>query len=62
VSTPLDAIAKSRTITDLDKRYAKDNEKFFKDFSNVILKLFELGVPFAETTDQARMTFKPTHQ
>jgi hypothetical protein len=26
--------------------YAKDNEKFFEDFSKVIAKLFELGVPF----------------
>lgn len=43
------------------QKYADDNDLFFKDFSNVVLKLFELGVPFAETTDQARMTFKPTN-
>jgi len=43
------------------EKYAKDEEAFFKDFSNVVLKLFELGVPFAETTEQSRMTFKPTH-
>jgi cytochrome c peroxidase len=43
------------------EKYAKDEELFFKDFSAVLLKLFELGVPFAETTGQSRMTFKPTH-
>ena len=42
-------------------KYAADEPLFFKDFSAVVLKLFELGVPFAETTDQARMTFKPTN-
>jgi len=41
-------------------KYAADEALFLKDFSNVLLKLFELGVPFAETTNQARMTFKPT--
>lgn len=39
--------------------YAKDNELFFKDFSAVIVKLFELGVPFAETSGAAPMVFKP---
>ncbi|CAN8098890.1 unnamed protein product [Discula destructiva] len=28
--------------------YAKDGDKFFQDFRNVLVKLFELGVPFAE--------------
>ncbi|KAI3532252.1 peroxidase [Colletotrichum abscissum] len=41
--------------------YAKDNEAFFKDFSNVIVKLFELGVPFAQGAEE-RWTFKPTWQ
>ncbi|KAI6786027.1 uncharacterized protein J7T54_006366 [Emericellopsis cladophorae] len=40
------------------EKYAKDNEAFFKDFSNVVLKLFELGVPFAESSE--RWTMKPT--
>ena len=39
-------------------KYAKDEELFFKDFSAVITKLFELGVPFAEGSD--KMTFKTT--
>lgn len=43
------------------KKYAADEGLFFKDFSNVVLRLFELGVPFEQNTDQARMTFKPTH-
>ena len=29
--------------------YAKDSDKFFEDFSKVIAKLFELGVPFKGT-------------
>ena len=42
------------------EKYAKDNDLFFKDFSAVVVKLFELGVPFAETTEQAPMVFKTT--
>jgi len=41
------------------EKYAKDNELFFKDFAAVITKLFELGVPFAETSE--KMIFKPTN-
>lgn len=37
------------------ERYAKDNDAFFKDFAAVVLKLFELGVPFPENAE--RMTF-----
>lgn len=40
--------------------YAKDNKAFFKDFSAVILRLFELGVPFAEGSENQRWTFKAT--
>lgn len=39
------------------ERYARDNDAFFKDFAAVINKLFELGVPFPEGTEQ--MTFQP---
>ncbi|CZS94375.1 probable ascorbate peroxidase [Rhynchosporium agropyri] len=39
--------------------YAKDNDRFFKDFSAVCVKLFELGVPFAENAE--KYTFKPTN-
>lgn len=31
--------------------YAKDQDQFFKDFSAVVNKLFELGVPFKEGTE-----------
>lgn len=40
------------------EKYAKDNDLFFKDFAAVITKLFELGVPFAEGTENQRWTFK----
>jgi cytochrome c peroxidase len=34
--------------------YAKDSQAFFKDFSDVCVKLFELGVPFKEGTERLR--------
>ncbi|POS87454.1 mitochondrial putative cytochrome c peroxidase [Erysiphe pulchra] len=39
-------------------KYARDNDLFFQDFSKVLVKLFELGVPFPENTEH--YTFKPT--
>ncbi|KAK7418218.1 heme peroxidase [Neonectria magnoliae] len=42
------------------EKYAKDNDAFFKDFSSAVLRLFELGVPFAQGTENTRWTFKPT--
>lgn len=42
------------------EKYAKDNQAFFNDFSNVVLKLFELGVPF-ESKPEDRIRFKSTH-
>lgn len=41
------------------EKYAADNDVFFKDFAAVITKLFELGVPFAESTE--KMVFKPVN-
>jgi len=38
--------------------YARDSDAFFKDFSSVVVKLFELGVPFT-TTEDSRFQFKP---
>jgi len=38
------------------EKYANDNDLFFKDFSAVIVKLFELGVPFKQDTET--YTFK----
>ncbi|TVY36172.1 Cytochrome c peroxidase, mitochondrial [Lachnellula subtilissima] len=40
------------------EKYANDSDLFFHDFSNVLLKLFELGVPFEKSTE--RWTFTPT--
>lgn len=40
------------------EKYAKSTDKFFEDFSNVIVRLFELGVPF--TDSQPRWNMKPT--
>ena len=39
------------------ERYAKDNEVFFKEFKDVVVKLFELGVPFTSKEDE-RMVLK----
>ncbi|KAH7133522.1 heme peroxidase [Dactylonectria macrodidyma] len=43
------------------EKYAKDNDAFFKDFSSVVLRLFELGVPFAAGTENNRWTFKSSN-
>jgi cytochrome c peroxidase len=53
------ALIKDKKFRPWVEKYAKDNDAFFKDFSNVLCKLFELGVPFA-TGEDARMTFKPS--
>lgn len=38
------------------QKYADSNEKFFEDFSNVVMKLFELGVPFkSEEGDRLKL-------
>lgn len=50
------AIIKDKAMRPWVEKYAKDNDLFFKDFSNVVLKLFELGVPFKT---EERWTFKP---
>lgn len=42
------------------ERYAKSNDEFFKDFSAVIVTLFELGVPFAAGSESQRWNLKPT--
>ncbi|KOS21196.1 Cytochrome c peroxidase [Escovopsis weberi] len=54
------SLVQDRAFRPWVEKYAKDEALFFTDFSAVIVKLFELGVPFAEGT--ARWTFKPTHQ
>ncbi|KAH0836172.1 hypothetical protein AYO21_08625 [Fonsecaea monophora] len=41
------------------EKYAKDQDLFFKDFSDVLCKMFELGVPF-KSKPEDRFHFKPT--
>ena len=52
------ALTKDKKFMEWVDKYAADNELFFKDFSAVVLKLFELGVPFPEGSEKQRMTFK----
>ena len=42
------------------ERYAKDSQVFFKEFSDVLVKLFELGVPF-QSEPEDRISFKSTY-
>lgn len=51
------ALIKDKTFLSTVKLYANDNSAFFKDFSDVLCKLFELGVPFA-SGEEARIQFK----
>ncbi|KAI0013486.1 mitochondrial putative cytochrome c peroxidase [Xylariaceae sp. FL0662B] len=52
------ALIQDKALKPWVEKYAKDNDAFFKDFSNALLKLFELGVPFKEGTE--RWVFKRT--
>lgn len=52
-------LIKDKSFKSYVEKYAKDNEAFFADFQKVLVKLFELGVPFT-TGEDARMTFKPS--
>lgn len=42
------------------EKYAKDSQAFFKDFSSVVCKLFELGVPFKSQVED-RLALKTVH-
>ncbi|KAI9809800.1 MAG: heme peroxidase [Sarcosagium campestre] len=53
------ALIKDKAFRQHVERYAKDNDVFFTEFKDVIVKLFELGVPFQSKEDD-RMIFKPT--
>ncbi len=44
------AFVQDKKFKEWVQKYAKDNDLFFKDFSAVMVKLFELGVPFSEDT------------
>jgi cytochrome c peroxidase len=50
-------LVKDKSFRKYTEQYAKDNDAFFKDFSDAVVTLFELGVPFQQPEDQ-RYTFK----
>jgi cytochrome c peroxidase len=51
------ALVKDKRFRPFVEQYARDNDAFFRDFSNVVMKLFELGVPFT-TSEEQRFRFK----
>ncbi|KAI9783983.1 MAG: heme peroxidase [Geoglossum umbratile] len=53
------ALVKDKSFRQHVERYAKDNDVWFNEFRDVLVKLFELGVPFATKEDE-RWTFTPT--
>ncbi|KAI0164888.1 cytochrome c peroxidase [Xylariaceae sp. FL1272] len=53
------ALIEDKAMKPWVEKYAKDNDLFFKDFSAVIVKLFELGVPFKAETEP--MVFKTSN-
>ncbi|KAL8952421.1 MAG: hypothetical protein Q9222_001656 [Ikaeria aurantiellina] len=53
------ALIKDKEFKKHVERYAKDDQAFFTEFADVIVKLLELGVPF-QTKPEDRMAFKPT--
>jgi len=50
------ALIKDKELRRHVEVYARDSERFMKDFSSVIMRLFELGVPFQG--GEERMAFK----
>lgn len=53
------SLIKDRSFKPTVEKYAQDQDAFFADFSKVITKLLELGVPF-QTGEDARITFART--
>ncbi|KAF2159772.1 hypothetical protein M409DRAFT_60544 [Zasmidium cellare ATCC 36951] len=51
------ALVKDSVFMPWVKTYADDCDKFFEDFSKVVVKLFELGVPF-QSSEKERIVFK----
>ncbi len=51
------ALVKDANFKKHVERYAKDHEVFFAEFSDVMVKLLELGVPF-QSKEEDRMTLK----
>lgn len=50
------ALVQDKKFKQWVEKYAADNDLWFRDFSNAIVKLFELGVPFPENRE--RWVFK----
>ncbi|KAL8999268.1 MAG: hypothetical protein Q9169_001813 [Polycauliona sp. 2 TL-2023] len=53
------ALIKDKEFKKHVERYAKDNNAFFAEFRDVLVKLLELGVPF-QSKPEDRMELKPT--
>lgn len=53
------ALVKDNEFKKHVERYAKDDQVFFSEFRDVMVKLLELGVPFA-SKEGDRMTFQPS--
>lgn len=51
------ALVKDKAFRKHMERYAEDDGVFYKEFSDVLVKLFELGVPF-RSKEEERMTLK----
>jgi cytochrome c peroxidase len=54
------ALIQDKKFKEWVQKYAADNDLFFRDFANVIVKLFELGVPF-QPENKERWVFKPVN-
>ena len=52
------SLIKDKSFRPWVEKYANDSEAFFTDFQSVIMRLFELGVPFT-SDEKDRWTFKP---
>jgi len=53
------ALIKDKEFKKHVERYAKDDQVFFSEFRDVMVKLLELGVPFT-SKEEDRMTFQPS--
>lgn len=53
------ALVKDKEFRKHVERYARDNQVFFREFSDVMVKLLELGVPFTTKADD-RITLNRT--
>lgn len=53
------ALIKDKEFKKHVERYAKDDQAFFSEFRDVIVKLLELGVPF-QSKEEDRMTLQPS--